>query len=799
MILQATSATDDLSDSHIAQHECLFDEPDVHESVCDNIDDDSAGDVNDSLESDMDTDSNTAQTEPGDASYNQPLYEGSKVTVGAVIVLLMTFILRHHLPWCTVEDLLMLLQIVLPASSLLPKTRFLFEKPFRACTGIIDFCYYCPVCFVKVETRHINECLNCNETVNLDLYKSGNFFITLPLTAQLRDMFENSNISQLISHRFQRSKTNTRNIEDIYDGSVYNEAVGSKDASHISLTWNTDGVPVFQSSNYSMWPIQCVINELPPHLRRKHVLIAGLWFGVNKPNFNSFLKPFIDECNSLKSMGFTWFTNTKKTCTTFVTTLVCAVDSVARCMLQGIKQFNGEYGCSWCLHPGQQVEKGSGTVRVYDSKVYDKRTHSGLISHAQDTLTGGSCFGVLYASPLLLLKHFDIVCGFSVDYLHCVLLGVTRALGCLWLESEHHNEPYYIGRQITAVDERLMSIRPPASITRAPRSIKLRCYWKASEWRNWLHIYSVICLQGILKPAYFKHFLLLVCAVEILRGFSISVDDLNAAEQMLHLFVYEFASLYGLPNMSYNVHQLSHLSDTVRQWGPLWTTSTFPFESGNGLLMKLFHGTRGLPLQVSRKFIIFRNLPILAYKYISRDSDEIYEFFTNLLEIYSPVQKALRVAEDVVLLGQYVYRPLTFEERTALDGICTSTLTRSVYSYSRAVVKGYLINAEKSCNQRRRNNSCIWLKNQVCGTVENLVVIDDHPYVLFRQLVIGREFICHKQAAIVTRSIRIVTRVSGELMASHVKNFENPCIFINNKRIFSKPLVAVICAREEGD
>ena len=93
MILQATSATDDLSDSHIAQHECLFDEPDVHESVCDNIDDDSAGDVNDSLESDMDTDSNTAQTEPGDASYNQPLYEGSKVTVGAVIVLLMTFIL----------------------------------------------------------------------------------------------------------------------------------------------------------------------------------------------------------------------------------------------------------------------------------------------------------------------------------------------------------------------------------------------------------------------------------------------------------------------------------------------------------------------------------------------------------------------------------------------------------------------------------------------------------------------------------------------------------------------------------
>ena len=738
-------------------------------------------------------------TDIDDSTYNRPLYEGSKLTVGAVIVLLMTFILRHHLPWCAVDDLLMLLQLVLPVSSLLPKTRFLFEKAFRTCTGIIEFSYYCPYCFAIVESKHINNCSSCNKTIACDLYKTGNFFITLPLEAQLRDMFENSNISQLISYRFDRCKNNTDSIEDIYDGSCYKAVMDYKDSSHISLTWNTDGVPVFQSSNYTMWPIQCIINELPPHLRRKHVLLAGLWFGVNKPSFHSFLKPFVDECNKLKTVGFTWLASGTRTCVTFVNTVVCAVDSVARCVLQGIKQFNGEYGCSWCLHPGQQVEKGNGTVRAYDYRCNVTRSHSSVISHAHSALATGSCFGVLCASPLLLLKQFDIVCGFSVDYMHCVLLGLTRTLCGLWLDSENHSEQYYLGRQIAAIDHRLLRIRPPACITRAPRSLTLRRYWKASEWRNWLHIYSVVCLNGVLASSYFKHFLLLVCAVEILTGTSISEEYLNSAENMLKTFLNDFASLYQLHNMTYNVHQLSHLTDTVRQWGPLWTTSAFPFESGNGLLLKLFHGTQGLPLQVSRKFIIFRNLPVLAYRYISRHCDEVNDFFTKLLAIYSPVQKALRIMEDVVMLGQSVYRPLTFEEKMALDGVCPSTLPNSVIIYRRAVVKGYLINADKTEKQTRRNNSCICMNSKLCGTVESFVVIDDHTYVLFRNFALGPEFISYKQNTVSTRSIRVVNNVSEELKASSVEDFENPCILINDRKISPKPLVVAISTREEGD
>jgi len=54
-----------------------------------------------------------------------------------------------------------------------------------------------------------------------------------------------------------------------------------------------------------------------------------------------------------------------------------------------------------------------------------------------------------------------------------------------------------------------------------------------------------------------------------------------------------------------NVHLLCHLVLQVRNWGPLWSYSCFPFESVNGVIRKLFHGTRDMSEQV--KFNVSSN------------------------------------------------------------------------------------------------------------------------------------------------------------------------------------------------
>ncbi len=37
--------------------------------------------------------------------------------------------------------------------------------------------------------------------------------------------------------------------------------------------------------------------------------------------------------------------------------VVCSSDAIARPLLRNCKQFNGEYGCDWCLYPGDIISK----------------------------------------------------------------------------------------------------------------------------------------------------------------------------------------------------------------------------------------------------------------------------------------------------------------------------------------------------------------------------------------------------------------------------------------------------------
>lgn len=64
-----------------------------------------------------------------------------------------------------------------------------------------------------------------------------------------------------------------------------------------------------------------------------------------------------------------------------VFTLLSICDSPARCLVQNVKQFNGEYGCNWCYAKGEQVQRGLGTTRVYSvqNEPSDKRTHDSMI------------------------------------------------------------------------------------------------------------------------------------------------------------------------------------------------------------------------------------------------------------------------------------------------------------------------------------------------------------------------------------------------------------------------------------
>ncbi|KAL3195441.1 hypothetical protein MRX96_045681 [Rhipicephalus microplus] len=45
----------------------------------------------------------------------------------------------------------------------------------------------------------------------------------------------------------------------------------------VSLTFNTDGVPLFESSKFGFWPLLAQINELTYKDRVQRLVLAGLW------------------------------------------------------------------------------------------------------------------------------------------------------------------------------------------------------------------------------------------------------------------------------------------------------------------------------------------------------------------------------------------------------------------------------------------------------------------------------------------------------------------------------------------
>ena len=95
---------------------------------------------------------------------------------------------------------------------------------------------------------------------------STSYFIEVPIEAQLKRLFAKEDFKEKLMFRFNRHKKCHDSVEDIYDGEAYQKLTTCNgplsDPRNISLMWNTDGIPIFKSSKFSVWPFYCVINKL---------------------------------------------------------------------------------------------------------------------------------------------------------------------------------------------------------------------------------------------------------------------------------------------------------------------------------------------------------------------------------------------------------------------------------------------------------------------------------------------------------------------------------------------------------
>ncbi|XP_050929971.1 uncharacterized protein LOC108886169 isoform X2 [Lates calcarifer] len=655
----------------------------------------------------------TSDTDSGDEMSEEPIYPGATVTQGQGLLAVVLFMLRHHLNSAAVHrDLMALLNFLI--HNLVVASKYLSDKiP-------LSTVFYCQNCQKYMGKNPVDApCLHCGKMFNrANSTQSGHFFLFASLKDLLKDILMNH------GHELLPKTVNCgHDIKDVMDGMIYQNLLkqGRLSADDLTLLWNCDEVPIY-SPRYSVWPLQFTINELPYTQRKENVIVAGLWFGPEKPKMNTFLKPFIDECCDLAHNQFQWRDSSGTVHSSKVFSLVCSSDAVARPLLRNCKQFNGEYGCDWCLHPGTVVKKGSGCVRSYpyDEMKQAARSNEMFRDDArQAEKTNAPKNGVKGLSLLSILPLFDIVFGFVPDYMHSVLVGVCKQLMSLWLDPVNSEKPWYVGQQISQMDSRLLRLKPPLDRTRSPRSLQCRNNWKASEWRAFLLFYAIHVLPGILNPLFLEHYFYLMFGIHILLQESISHHDLQLANEYLVYFVVNMKELYGEENVSFNCHQLIHLTESVQNWGPLWATSAFSFERNSGNLRDLLTDTNDNPQHISQRFCIWQHIPRHLTSLVFNQHSDFGETLTKL----SPVNDASGSHSP---FGKSQHLDLTRSIKLAIEELLNQPVpVKSVEAFD-SFTDGNIVYHSTNCEQSDTTDCAVKLKNGSYGEIQLILLLKEN-------------------------------------------------------------------------
>lgn len=173
-----------------------------------------------------------------------------------------------------------------------------------------------------------------------------------------------------------------------------------------------------------------------------------------------------------------------------------------------------------------------------------------------------------------------MVSQFPLDYLHLVCLGVTKKLVELWL-SKGSMSVRLSSRQCAIINEKLFAAESsrPTEINRKTGRIELYRQWKGTNFRTFLLYLGPVCLKSVLKNNVYENFMMLSNAIRILTNPKVCINLAQLAKKMIVKFVESFKQIYGRCFVSYNVHNLLHLSEDVIAYGHLDNFSAFPFES----------------------------------------------------------------------------------------------------------------------------------------------------------------------------------------------------------------------------
>lgn len=379
-----------------------------------------------------------------------------------------------------------------------------------------------------------------------------------------------------------------------------------------------------------------------------------------------------------------------------------------------VKQNKGEMTI---IYPYDSIDP-TGPKRTQDSYDLDLKETLKLKNGNYRGVKGPCC---LYQN-FCKLKFFKGIIYTCIDYMHSGLEGVCKCLFKYWFDSKYTSCSFSLRKNQIQLDDRLLEIRPPTFVPQPPRSLLSWSQWRANEYLSFILYYSLPVFLNIMDTDQYKNLIRLVIFFEVILSKEINFDKLDLAQNLIQEFVKEINVIYKDNILLTGVHELLHLVECTRKFGPLNLINCFPFEELNRKFLGFIKGKDLIGEEFIKIFSTLQTLCNLndSFKFTNL---QLSEFVKSELNIKSTNKKKLNEDNNCFKLSGY------FE---------SNNQTR----YTHIIFKGIVYHSDSFNNNsseisKKRNDSCIFSKEKnKYGIIEYFYIENNRPYAVCKEIIL---------------------------------------------------------------
>jgi hypothetical protein len=230
--------------------------------------------------------------------------------------------------------------------------------------------------------------------------------------------------------------------------------------------------------------------------------------------------------------------------------------------------------------------------------------------------------------------------------MHSVLEGVAKSLFDFWFEKS--SPVYSLKQHMPTINNILVHIRPPSYVANPPKLIGTYNKWKANDFLSFFLFYALIVFKHCMSDKYYTHIQKLVISLEYLLSPRIKKSGLDRVQSLLEEFVKDIGKLYDETALSSGVHELLHLVECTRKFGPLNLNNSFPFEELNRKVYSLIFGKDLMGEEFVSLFSAAQALSFFGSR-VQFKSEALRDYFNSTFDIKTSNRKNVRSNEGLIL------------------------------------------------------------------------------------------------------------------------------------------------------